>query len=198
MTALDDDSGVETDDTPADYIADLRANREEKDDFFAEHPQSPIPPEHRESFSGLDYFDPDLDYRVDATVTVHGDPEPVPMETTAGKEVRYVRIVTFAFELDSREYELQGYKQRPDDDDEPIFVPFRDKTTGQESYRGGRYLELHPEDDLVDGETVTLDFNLAYTPFCSYTDTFSCPLPPEENWLGATVRAGERDWSPGT
>jgi uncharacterized protein (DUF1684 family) len=77
-------------------------------------------------------------------------------------------------------------------------VPFRDKTTGQESYRGGRYLELHPEDDLVDGETVTLDFNLAYTPFCSYTDTFSCPLPPEENWLGATVRAGERDWSPGT
>jgi uncharacterized protein (DUF1684 family) len=61
------------------YAADLRANREEKDDFFAEHPQSPIPPEHRESFSGLDYFDPDLDYRVDATVTVHGDPEPVPI-----------------------------------------------------------------------------------------------------------------------
>jgi uncharacterized protein (DUF1684 family) len=198
MTALDDDSGVETDDTPADYIADLRANREEKDDFFAEHPQSPIPPEHRDSFSGLDYFDPDLDYRVDATVTVHDDPEPVPMETTAGNEVRYVRIVTFAFELDGREYELQGYKQRPDDDDEPVFVPFRDKTTGQESYRGGRYLELHPEDDLTDGETVTLDFNLAYTPFCCYTDTFSCPLPPEENWLGAAVRAGERDWSPET
>lgn len=198
MTALDDDSGADTEDTSADYVADLRANREEKDDFFAEHPQSPIPPEHRDSFSGLDYFDPDLDYRVDATITVHDDPDPVPMETTAGNEVRYVRIVTFAFELDGRGYELQGYKQRPDDDDEPVFVPFRDKTTGQESYRGGRYLELHPEDEITDGETVTLDFNLAYTPFCSYTDTFSCPLPPEENWLGAAVRAGERDWSPET
>ena len=198
MTDLDDDTPADTDDAPADYVADLQAKREEKDEFFAEHPQSPIPPEHRESFSGLDYFDPDPDYRVDATVTRHDDPDPVPMETTAGNEVRYVRIVTFAFELDANEYELQGYKQRPDDDDEPIFVPLRDKTTGQESYRGGRYVELHPENDIVDGETVTLDFNLAYTPFCSYTDTFSCPLPPEENWLDAEVRAGEREWSPET
>ena len=198
MTDLDDDTPADTHDAPADYIADLQAKREEKDEFFAEHPQSPIPPEHRESFSGLDYFDPDPDYRVDATVTRHDDPDPVPMETTAGNEVRYVRIVTFVFGLDGQEYELQGYKQRPDDDDEPIFVPFRDKTTGQESYRGGRYVELHPEDEITDGETVTLDFNLAYTPFCSYTDTFSCPLPPEENWLDAEVRAGEREWSPET
>jgi uncharacterized protein (DUF1684 family) len=198
MNNLDDDTPADTDDAPADYVADLQAKREEKDEFFSEHPQSPIPPEHRDSFSGLDYFDPEPDYRVDATVTRHDDPDPVPMETTAGNEVRYVRIVTFAFDLDNHEHELQGYKQRPDDDDEPIFVPFRDKTTGQESYRGGRYVELHPEDDIADGETVTLDFNLAYTPFCSYTDTFSCPLPPEENWLDVEVRAGEREWSPET
>ena len=178
------------------YAADLRANREEKDDFFAEHPQSPIPPEHRESFSGLDYFDPDLDYRVEASVAVHDDPDPVPMETTDGNEVRYVRVATFAFDLGDRTHELRGYKQRPEDDDEPVFAPFRDKTTGQESYRRGRYLELHPEDDLVDGDVVTLDFNLAYTPFCAFTDTFSCPLPPEENWLDAEIRAGERGWSP--
>ncbi len=184
------------DDTADGYVTDLRANREEKDDFFAEHPQSPIPPEHRDSFSGLDYFDPDPDYRVDASVAVHDDPEPVPMETTDGNEVRYVRVATFEFETGGRTCDLYGYKQRPDDDDEPVFVPFRDKTTGQESYRGGRYLELHPEGDLPDGEVVTLDFNLAYTPFCAFTDTFSCPLPPEENWLDAAVRAGERGWSP--
>ncbi|MBB6644992.1 DUF1684 domain-containing protein [Halobellus ruber] len=189
---------VDTQDDPADgYVADLRANREEKDDFLAEHPQSPIPPEHREAFSGLEYFDPDPDYRVAASVAVHDDPEPVPMETTAGNEVRYVRIVTFAFELGGEDLELHGYKQRPDDDEEAVFVPFRDKTTGQESYRGGRYLELHPEDDLADGDVVTLDFNLAYSPFCAFSETFSCPLPPEENWLDVAVRAGERDWSPG-
>ena len=184
------------DDTADGYVADLRANREEKDDFFAEHPQSPIPPEHREAFSGLDYFDPDPDYRVAASVTAHDDPDPVPMEATAGNEVRYVRIVTFGFDLGGEAVELHGYKQRPEDDEEAVFVPFRDKTTGQESYRGGRYLELHPENDLADGDVVTLDFNLAYSPFCAFSDTFSCPLPPEENWLDVAVRAGERGWSP--
>ena len=201
MVDTDADDTPDTDysgSTPEEYTAELRANREEKDDFFADHPQSPIPPEHREGFSGLDYFDPDPDSRVEATVTVYNDPEPVPMETTAGDEVRYVRIATFAFDLDDREHELHGYRQRPDDDDEAVFVPFRDKTTGQESYRGGRYLELHPDEELRDGATVTLDFNLAYTPFCAYTDAFSCPLPPEENWLDAAVRAGERGWSPRT
>ena len=184
------------DHAPDSYVADLRANRDEKDDFLAEHPQSPVPPEHREGFSGLDYFDPDPDSRVTASVTTHDDPDPVLMETTAGNEVRYVRIVTFALELDGGRHELDGYKQRPDDDEEAVFVPFRDKTTGQESYHGGRYLELYPEDDLADGDSVTLDFNLAYTPFCAFSETFSCPLPPEENWLDAAVRAGERGWSP--
>ena len=184
------------DDTADGYVADLQANREEKDEFFAEHPQSPIPPEHREAFSGLDYFDPDPDYRIEASVTAHDDPDPVPMETTAGNEVRYVRIVTFDFDLGGEAVELHGYKQRPEDDEEAVFVPFRDKTTGQESYHGGRYLELHPENDLADGDVVTLDFNLAYSPFCVFSDTFSCPLPPEENWLDVAVRAGERDWTP--
>ena len=184
------------DDTADGYVADLRTNREEKDEFFAEHPQSPIPPEHREAFSGLDYFDPDPDSRVTASVTTHDDPDPVPMETTAGNEVRYVRIVTFDFDLGGEDLELHGYKQRPEDDEEAVFVPFRDKTTGQESYRGGRYLELHPENDLADGDVVTLDFNLAYSPFCAFSETFSCPLPPEENWLDVAVRAGERDWTP--
>ena len=117
------------------YVERLRANRREKDDFFADHPQSPIPPEHRDGFDGLDYFPPDPDYRVEATVTVHDDPEPVEMETTASNPVRYLRVVTFA---------------------------------------------------------VTLDFNLAYNPFCAYSETFACPLPPEENWLEIVVPAGER------
>ena len=144
----------------------------------------------------MDYFAPDPSSRGGAPAAVRDDPDPVPMETTAGNEVRYVRIVTFEFELGDGNYELYGYKQRPDDDEEAVFVPFRDKTTGQESYRGGRYLELHPEDDLADGDSVTLDFNLAYTPFCAFSETFSCPLPPEENWLDAEIRAGERGWSP--
>ncbi|WP_336024798.1 DUF1684 domain-containing protein [Halobellus salinisoli] len=180
-----------------DYVETLRANRREKDDFFGSHSQSPIPPADREGFDGLDYFEPDPAYRVEAGVTKHDDPEPVPMETNTGEELRYVRVVTFefAFDDDDQQRRLHGYKQRPEDADEPIFVPFRDKTTGQETYRGGRYLELHPDGGLADDESVVVDFNLAYTPFCAFSEAFSCPLPPEENWLETAVHAGERDWS---
>jgi uncharacterized protein (DUF1684 family) len=172
------------------YAESLRANRREKDEFFAEHPQSPIPPEHRDDFDGLDYFPPDADYRVEATVTVHDDPEPVEMETTASNPVRYLRVVTFAFEVDGEEHTLAGYRQEGEDGE--IFVPFRDKTTGQQTYHQGRYMELEPEGELADGDVVTLDFNLAYNPFCAYSETFACPLPPEENWLEIVVPAGER------
>ncbi|MFC7185952.1 DUF1684 domain-containing protein [Halorubrum yunnanense] len=172
------------------YADRLRANRREKDDFFADHPQSPIPPEHRDGFEGLDYFEPNSDYRVEATATVHDDPEPVEMETTASNPVRYLRVVTFAFEVGDEEHALAGYRQEGEDGE--IFVPFRDKTTGQQTYHQGRYMELEPEGKLADGDVVTLDFNLAYSPFCAYSETFACPLPPEENWLEIVVPAGER------
>ena len=174
-----------------DYAAELRRNRAEKDDFFAQHPQSPIPPEQREDFDGLAYFDPDPDYRVKAAVRRHDEPEPVEMETTDGRTVRYLHVVTFAFDIDGETHELQGYRQAGDDPG-GLFVPFRDKTTGQQTYKQGRYMELETDGELTDGDAVTLDFNLAYAPFCAYSETFSCPLPPEANWLDAAVEAGER------
>lgn len=171
------------------YAEELRANRAEKDEFFADHPQSPIPPEKREEFDGLAYFDPDPEYRVEATVTVIDDPEEVEMETSDGRQITYRRPFRFEFEIDGETCELSGYRR---DDDDPIFVPFRDKTTGQQSYKDGRYMELEHEDEPTDGTTIDIDFNLAYSPFCAYSETFSCPLPPEENWLDTTIPAGER------
>jgi hypothetical protein len=179
-----------------DYAATLAERRTEKDDFFASHPQSPIPPERRDDFEGLDYFDPDPTYRVEAVARVHDEPDPVPMETTAGTEVRYVRVATFEFDLRGESLELNAYRQDPDDESEALFVPFRDKTTGQQTHQTGRYIELHPEGELEDGQAVVLDFNLAYNPFCAFSETFACPLPPEENWLEVAVPAGERDWTP--
>jgi Uncharacterized conserved protein len=113
------------------------------------------------------------------------------METTGGTEVRYLREVTFTFEIDGTERTLGGYRQEADEKT-TLFVPFRDKTTGQETYYQGRYMEFESEEPVSDGDTVTLDFNLAYNPFCAFSDTFSCPLPPEENWLETTVPAGEK------
>lgn len=174
-----------------DWADRLEANRAEKDQFLAEHRQSPIPPEEREAFDGLDYFPPDPAYRVDATVTSHDTPESVDLETTDDRTVRYLRVPTFTFVLDGDSYDLHGYRQESEES-AALFVPFRDKTTGQQTYHAGRYMELEVGRGLLDGDEVTLDFNLAYTPFCAFSESFSCPLPPEENWLATTIPAGER------
>ncbi|MHC3436532.1 DUF1684 domain-containing protein [Natrialbaceae archaeon A-gly3] len=180
------------------WQAQVEDKRAEKDRFFAEHPQTPIPPEEREAFDGLEYFPPEPTYRVTATVTAHDDPEPVPMETTTGREVRYLRVATLEFDLEREDddledvtCELHAYQQQPGGE-EPLFIPFRDKTTGQQTYQGGRYMELETDDDLETGDEIVLDLNLAYSPFCAYTETFDCPLPPEENWLEVVIPAGER------
>lgn len=177
--------------TPDDYADRLRANRDEKDQFFAEHNQSPIPPEERDEFEGLNYYDPDPAYRVEATVTVQDDPESLDLDTTSGRTVRYLRVATLSFDLDGETHQLHGYRQAGDDE-RSLFLPFRDKTTGQQTYEEGRYLELEADRKLEDGDTFTVDFNLAYAPFCAYSETFDCPIPPEENWLDVTVEAGER------
>lgn len=182
------------------WRSELETRRSEKDDFFASHPQSPIPPEERDGFDGLAYFEPDPTYRVTATVSLEEDPDadPVLMETTTGREVRYLRMARFAFDLERADeeladgrFELAGYRQEGAGG-ETFFLPFRDKTTGQQTYRNGRYMEVESEESLADGDTIVLDFNLAYTPFCAYSDTYDCPLPPEENWLDVTIPAGER------
>ena len=178
-------------DATDDWAARLRSNRAEKDRFFAEHQQSPIPPADRDAFDGLVYFEPDPAYRVEATVTVHDDPEALELETTAGRTLRYHRTHTLTFELQGEERTLHSYRQEGRET-ETLFVPFRDKTTGQQTYDAGRYLELEIEGELADGETFSLDFNLAYAPFCAYSETFDCPLPPEENWLDVAIRAGEQ------
>jgi uncharacterized protein (DUF1684 family) len=100
-------------------------------------------------------------------------------------------VVSLKFDIDGESYELQGYRQAGDDPGQ-LFVPFRDKTTGQQTYHQGRYMELESEGAIADGDTVTVDFNLAYAPFCAYSETFSCPLPPEANWLETAIEAGER------
>ena len=177
---------------------ELQGKRDEKDDFFGDHPQSPIPPDERETFDGLAYFDPDPDYRVTAAVTVHDEPDVVRMETSAGREMRYLRVATLEFELpradpdrDPAALDLGAYRQEGVDE-ETLFVPFRDKTTGQQTYADGRYLELAADRALETGDEVVVDFNLAYAPFCAYSETFDCPLPPEGNWLEVAVPAGER------
>jgi uncharacterized protein (DUF1684 family) len=173
---------------------ELEQNRDEKDEFFASHPHSPIPQAEREEFEGLEYFDPNSAYRVTATIHLVDDEEDVyRMETSTGGEQRYHKVAELAFEIDGETLSLAGYRQAGEER-ESLFVPFRDKTTGQQTYGAGRYMELEAEGDLEDGQEIPVDFNLAYSPFCAYSEQYACPLPPEENWLETTIEAGEKDW----
>lgn len=173
------------------WRAELEQYRERKDDFFANDRQSPIPADQRDGFDGLSYFAPDLEYRIKADLVPDNGDETVVMDTTVDTQQEYTRVAQLEFELEGEPLTLVGYAG-VGEDDRSLFVPFRDKTTGQQTYGAGRYMEFEVEGDVAAAETVPIDFNLAYHPFCAYNDAFACPLPPEENWLDIAIKAGER------
>ena len=90
------------------------------------------------------------------------------------------------FQLEDKEFRLAVYQNIATEDDY-LFLPFADQTSGFETYGGGRYIDL--SSPLKD--TFRLDFNKAYNPYCVYNKKFSCPLVPEENYLEYSIRAGE-------
>jgi uncharacterized protein (DUF1684 family) len=194
---------MSTDDAEFDaeaWATELEEYREEKDEFFAEHRQSPIPEADRDDFEGLTYYDPDPSLRVAARVEPADGDDTIELEMTQGEPQPYERVARLGFELDGEEHELYGYEQvQPGDaeahdhgDTTTLFVPFRDGTTGDTTYGAGRYMEFEVEGDLAEADELPLDFNLAYHPFCVYNEAFACPLAPPENTLDVRIEAGER------
>ena len=174
------------------WAAQISKGREAKIEYFADSPRSPLPEELRgEGFPGLEYYEPDLDYQFVLPLAEHETKEEVTVETTADGEQTYLRWGEFEFELDGESYTLQAY--RPNRSAERLWVPFRDETSGSETYGAGRYLDLEDETHKVDGGWV-LDFNAAYNPTCAYNHAYECPMIPPENWLDARIEAGEKDF----
>ena len=150
--------------------------------------KSSIPPESREKdFKGIDFFPIHKKYQFRLKFHKYPNPEPVPISLSNGQRVDAITAGYFSFELDGKQIKLHAYKKRLSDTE--MFLPFKDKTSGEETYGAGRYLDLYgtPDDDYV------LDFNLAYNPLCAFDERkYNCPLPPAENWLlDVEIRAGE-------
>lgn len=165
--------------------------REERDRLFREHPQSPLPPNTRATFAGVDYFPYDPAARVEAKL------EPLERQSyeipTSGEEpMRFDRIGTFRFALDGQRCELEAYWLTAYGGG--LFVPFADSTSGTETYGAGRYLlDTVKGADLGSREDrVVLDFNFAYNPSCSYDPRWVCPLATPANRLSVAVEAGEK------
>jgi len=181
-------------DSNAEYVKSIEAMRREKDYFFREDPQSPIPHALREELQGLAYFPPDPKYRVHAKLVKDPSPEPVVLATSKGVPRDMIRYGAFEFQIGAAPVRLAVYKSVPQPghhhESESLFVPFRDATSGKETYGAARYLDI--EEGRRDEHV--LDFNLAYNPYCAYSDDYVCPFPPRENWLAVPIRAGERNF----
>jgi uncharacterized protein (DUF1684 family) len=170
--------------------------RRGRDELFRSHPQSPIEPDERESFKGLRYFPHDAAYRVEARFEPGEGSELV--IDTGGEDgaVRYRRAGRLVFKLGGAQCQLTVLKLVQYAGG--LFVPFRDITSGRETYGGGRYLfdTAKNTDGLVlevmpGSSDVVIDFNYAYNASCAYSPRWACPLAPPENYLKVAVRAGE-------
>jgi uncharacterized protein (DUF1684 family) len=165
----------------------LLRERSGHDAFLAEHYSSPLPEEHRSAFTALAYFPPD------ATWELTGNYEPmpprkVPVPSSFGLESAYTMLGVVTLSIGESIYRLTVL----DDGDGGAFIPFRDGTSGMETYSGGRYVGI----TTGASEAVTVDFNMAQNPWCAYDEEFTCPFPPSENWIDEPVDAGVMTYEP--
>ena len=172
---------------------DVAAWRAEKERFMHSS-ESPVPEGKRATFPPLEYFPVDPAYRVPAALMAAdhasngGREQVLELPTSTGLRRKMRRVGTLTFGLQGRQLTLVAFVDATENDMRRLFVPFGDLTNGNETYPGGRYLDL----DRTATGIYDLDFNRAFNPFCVFNEKYDCPLPPRENRLTVPIRAGER------
>lgn len=150
---------------------------------------TPLLEADRATFQGLSYFayDSSLAFRLPLQPTLARDT--IRMVTSTGEARPFIPYGTFRFDAGGRGHTLAVFKPVGEDATPGhLFLPFTDQTSGRSTYGGGRYIDLSEDATGV----FTLDFNLAYHPYCVYNPLYSCPVPPAENRLRVAIAAGER------
>ena len=166
------------------------AFQKELNEQFADKEESPLTEEDRLTFENLEFFPIDTSFRVSARLEFHQDRKPFAMQTTTVRLPIYKLSATARFQLKGKDCSLEIYQnqdlvQDPEYSDY-LFLPFTDRTNGNSSYGGGRYIDL----TIPEGEEIIIDFNQSYNPYCAYNSEFSCPIPPRANDLDLEIRAG--------
>ncbi|MDO1512407.1 DUF1684 domain-containing protein [Maribacter confluentis] len=152
--------------------------------------ESPLDKKDLKRFKGHDFFPINEKYRVVAKFTKIMNPTPFLMKTTTSRLSMYEVYGVANFELDGQEYQLNVYQNHKLRETEEyknyLFLPFTDLTNGDQTYGGGRFIDL----EIPEEETIVIDFNKAYNPYCAYNSNYSCPIPPKENDLDTQIMAG--------
>lgn len=152
--------------------------------------KSPLKAKDRKHFEGLDFFKFDSTYIVTATLKRTPNSEWFNMKTTTSRVSKERVFGVLTFKLKGNLYSLNVYQgedtMKREGLEDYLFLPFLDETNGIESYGGGRYIDAR----IPEGNTMIIDFNKAYNPYCAYNDKYSCPIVPRQNYLKTKVEAG--------
>ncbi|MCF8234027.1 MAG: DUF1684 domain-containing protein [Bacteroidales bacterium] len=153
---------------------------------------SPLTDKQIKSFSGLNYFPPDPDYRVKAKFEADTSGGIFKMKTNTTRQPEYRKYGRLSFLIKGDTFSLNAYQNMSllteAGHEDYLFIPFRDLTNGNETYGGGRYLNY----SIPESDSTILDFNLCYNPYCAYNEKYSCPIPPASNKLKTHIYAGEK------
>lgn len=143
------------------------------------------------AFEHLYYFPPNRELAVEARLEELATPEKVEMPTSRNLIKTFFRVARVRFSLAGEEYQLSAFKTDLEGDGSGVlFIPFKDTTSGRETYGAGRFMEIEEPSQ----ERFTLDLNRAFNPLCNYSPAYNCTIPPRENHLAAAIRAGEKTY----
>ncbi len=167
------------------YENEINNYWEEKEDFYQNSEASPFV-QRNQPYKPIFFFDPDKDYKVTATLERFSKREILAIGNSDGTTTNYLKFASATFKVKGVSQTILILKL-------PRFgnqylTAFGDETSGVATYGGGRYLDL----EIGKSDRITIDFNKAYNPYCAYFDDYACPLPPRENLLTVSIKAGEK------
>jgi uncharacterized protein (DUF1684 family) len=121
--------------------------------------------------------------------------KPFEMKTSTDRRPMYVKYGEASFSIKGKSFQLNIYRNielsKKDEYKDYLFLPFFDLTCGKESYIGGKYIDLK----IPKGDTIVIDFNTSYNPYCAYNHKYSCPKVPLENDLKIEIKAGVKKFN---
>lgn len=174
------------------YISSVEKQRVENDEFMKTDPYSPFNFKGKLQFHPLKYFDVDPDFVFQSKVYEYSQKDTISVFGTKGEERKSVRYGYVKFEYDKKLFKLNVYEGSAKNGEKYHSIWFTDKTTNNESYGVGRYLdfELNADTNYI----YTIDFNLAYNPYCAYNADYTCAIPTKEDYVDLKIEAGEKKY----
>ena len=171
-------------------IVSVEKFQKELNTEYADAKTSPLMSEDLATFKSLDFYPINEKFFVTAKFIRTADEKPFEMKTSTDRKPMYVKYGEAHFIIDGSAFKLNIYRNielsKKEEYKDYLFLPFSDLTSGKESYIGGKYIDMK----TPKGDTIVIDFNTSYNPYCAYNSKYSCPKVPLENDLNIEIRAG--------